>query len=113
MRGAGERFQALFRVAQLDPLKALDISERRPTGIYRPQPTAPDGRIENARSAVWAANLAAGGLSQPGGCCLWNVVGWGQTVKQWAADQGRSQEAAAGILICALGVLEAHFARRS
>ncbi len=114
MRSAGERFRELFYIAQLDPLKALDLTRARAVrgGGDRLQTKNPGARIEIARTALWQAALAAGGISQPGGSCLWQVVGLEQTVKQWAAEHGRSQETAAGILICALGALEAHFAGR-
>ena len=41
-------------------------------------------------------------------------VGWERSLKEWAIEQGWngrrvSQEAASGILIAALGALEAHF----
>ena len=57
---------------------------------------------------------AVGGLGSPAGSCLWHVVGWEQSLKEWALGQGWngrrvSQEAASGILIAALGALEAHF----
>jgi hypothetical protein len=44
------------------------------------------------------------------------VVGWQQSLKEWAIEQGWngrrvSQEAASGILIASLGTLEAHFAQ--
>jgi hypothetical protein len=42
------------------------------------------------------------------------VLGWERSLKEWALEQGWngrrvSQEAASGILIAALGALEAHF----
>ena len=65
-------------------------------------------------TAVWRAVLAVGGPASPGGSCLWHVVGWGRSLKEWALEQGWSgrrvsQEAASGILIAALGALEAHY----
>jgi hypothetical protein len=74
----------------------------------------PGPGIERARREVWNAVLAVGGLSSPGGSCLWHVVGWEKSLKEWALEQGWSgrrvsQEAASGILIGALGTLEAHY----
>src|SRR5436190_36042 len=54
MRQAGEDFRARFAVAQLDPLRALDLSQLR--GIDRslqPERLAPGLRIESSRRAVW------------------------------------------------------------
>lgn len=115
MRQAGEDFRACFATAQLDPLSAFDISrpriDRRP-GLGSSE--EPGSRIEKAREAVWRAILAVGGLKSAGGSCLWHVLGWERSLKEWALEQGWSgrrvsQEAASGVLIAALGALEAHF----
>src|SRR5436190_23891075 len=63
MRQAGEDFRARFAVAQLDPLRALDLThlrlgERAPNGDR----DGPGLRIEAARTAVWRAIQAVGGL---------------------------------------------------
>jgi len=118
MRQAGEDFRARFATAQLDPLRAPDWSRPRDGGSSRFK--AEDGpglRIEAAREAVWRAILAVGGLGSPAGSCLWHVVGWQRSLKEWALEQGWSgrrvsQEAASGILVAALGALEAHFGMR-
>ena len=115
MRQAGEDFRARFATAQLDPLRAPDWSRLRVGGS--PGFRAGDGpglRIEGARNMVWRAIGAVGGLGSPAGSCLWHVVGWERSLKEWALEQGWngrrvSQEAASGILIAALGALEAHF----
>ena len=115
MRQAGEDFRARFATAQLDPLRAPDWSRLRVGGSSRFK--ADDGpglRIEGARNAVWRAIIAVGGIGSPAGSCLWHVVGWERSLKEWALEQGWngrrvSQEAASGILIAALGALEAHF----
>jgi hypothetical protein len=115
MRQVGEDFRRRFAVAQLDPLRAVDLSQMslgdKPTrrGDY-----APGLRVETARTAVWRAIGAVGGIASPAGSCLWHVVGWERTLKEWAQEQGWagrrvSQEAASGILIAALGALETHF----
>jgi hypothetical protein len=115
MRQAGEDFRHRFALAQLDPLRALDLSRLslgdKPT---RRGDHAPGLRVEAARTAVWRAVGAVGGIASPAGSCLWHVVGWERSLKEWAQGQGWagrrvSQEAASGILIAALGALEMHF----
>jgi len=116
MRQAGEDFRDCFAVAQLDPLRAFDLSRPKigSRSGFRPV-EEPGSRIENARRRVWRATLAVGGLGSAGGSCVWHVIGWQQSLKEWALEQGWngrrvSQEAASGILIASLGTLEAHFA---
>jgi uncharacterized protein DUF6456 len=115
MRRAGDDFRARFATAQLDPLRALDYSRpRNGSGGQRNRREEPNLRVEGAREAVWRAVLAVGGLGSPGGSCLWHVVGWERSLKEWSVEQGWSgrrvsQEAASGILIAALGALEAHY----
>ena len=115
MRQAGEDFRARFATAQLDPLRAPDWSRLR-VGISSRSRAGdePGLRIEGARDVVWRAILAVGGIGSPAGSCLWHVVGWERSLKEWALEQGWSgrrvsQEAASGILIAALGALAAHF----
>jgi hypothetical protein len=114
MRQAGEDFRARFATAQLDPLRAPDWSRPRERGATRFVADEPGLRIEGARAAVWQAIQAVGGPASPAGSCLWHVVGWEQSLKEWALGQGWSgrrvsQETASGILIAALGALEVHF----
>jgi len=115
MRQAGEDFRARFATAQLDPLRAPDWSRLRVGSSSRfGAGDEPGLRIEGARNVVWRAILAVGGIGSPAGSCLWHVVGWERSLKEWALEQGWSgrrvsQEAASGILIAALGALEAHF----
>jgi hypothetical protein len=115
MRQAGEDFRARFAAAQLDPLSAFDISRPRIDRCSGSRSAEEPGlRIEKAREAVWRAILAVGGSNSAGGSCLWHVLGWERSLKEWALEQGWcgrkvSQEAASGILIAALGALEAHF----
>lgn len=115
MRQAGEDFRVRFETAQLDPLRALDLSQIRLGGDRsRSGGEGPALRIEAARNAVWRAIQAIGGIASPAGSCVWHVVGWERSLKSWAFEQGWngrrvSQEAASGILVAALGALEAHF----
>jgi hypothetical protein len=118
MRQAGEDFRARFAIAQLDPLRALDLSQFR-LGENRPQvgDKGRDLRIEAARDAVWRAIQAIGGMASPAGSCVWHVIGWERSLKAWALEQGWngrrvSQETASGILVAALGALEAHYSGR-
>jgi hypothetical protein len=114
MRQAGEDFRARFALAHLDPLRALDLSHLRlGERGSRPGNDAPSARIEAARTAVWRAVQAVGGIASPAGSCLWHVLGWERSLKEWALEQGWSgrrvsQEAASGILVAALGALEVH-----
>jgi hypothetical protein len=115
MRQAGDDFRARFALAQLDPLRALDLSRMR-LGERSPRPDndGPGLRIEAARTQVWRAIQAVGGIASPAGSCLWHVLGWERSLKEWALEQGWSgrrvsQESASGILVAALGALEAHF----
>jgi hypothetical protein len=115
MRQAGEDFRARFKTAQLDPLSALDIS-RPMTGLDSSRTFREERalRIENAREVVRRAILAVVGPGSAGGSCLLHVLGWQRSLKEWALEQGWSgrrvsQEVASGILIAALGALEAHF----
>jgi hypothetical protein len=115
MRQAGEDFRARFTVAQLDPLRAIDPAHLRfGERSLRPEREAPGMRIEMARRSVWEAIQAVGGIGSPAGSCLWHVLGWERSLKEWALERGWSgrhvsQEAASGILVAALGALEAHF----
>ena len=119
MRQAGEDFRNRFAIAQLDPLRAFDISRPRIGDRAGFRSTGgPGSRIEDARKIVWNAVVAVGGLGSAGGSCIWHVVGWQQSLKEWALEQGWngrrvSQEAASGILIASLGTLEAHFNQSS
>ena len=108
MRAAGETFRDYFAAAQLEPLRAGDLLRSGSAGRAEP-----GLRAEAAREKVWRAIVAVGGLASAGGSCLWHVVGLELALKQWALEQGWSgrrvtQEIAAGILIAALGALEAH-----
>ncbi len=75
MRQAGEDFRARFATAQLDPLRALDLSHLRlGERNLRPDGGGPALRIEAARTAVWHAVQALGGIASPAGSCLWHVT---------------------------------------
>ena len=119
MRRAGEEFRACFQAAQVDPLQARDLTkpqvdcapgfDRSPYGVLA------GSAMQRARDRVWGAILDLGGHASPGGSCLWHVVGWEKTLKEWAIEPGWggrkvSQETASGILIAALSTLEGYWA---
>jgi hypothetical protein len=95
MRQAGEDFRARFAVAQLDPLRALDLTHLRvaETGL-RPEKEAPGLRIEAARRSVWRTIQAVGGIASPAGSCLWHVLGWERPVRNGPSSRAG---AAAGL----------------
>jgi hypothetical protein len=110
---AGNRFRAIFHVAQLDPLKAADMARPVISGNRTPDIL---NKTKKARESIWSALLAVGGLHSAGGSCLWHVIGWERTLKEWALVQGWngrkvSQDMARGILIATLGTLESHYER--
>lgn len=115
MRAAGEEFRSRFHAAHLYGVKAMDLSKPLVSGgSYRHQPAR--SAEEDARQDVWRAVMAVGGPWSPAGSCLWNCVGWERPLKEWALRRGWgvsgrcvSQEAASGVLIAALGTLEAFY----
>lgn len=119
MRQAGEDFKRRFAQAQLDPIRAIDISRlRMGDRTAHREREAPGIRIEAARNAVWRTIAAVGGIASPAGSCLWHVLGWERSLKEWALEQGWSgrrvsQESASGILIAALGALEVGYRRKN
>jgi Domain of unknown function (DUF6456) len=110
MHDAARDFQAVFIIANLDPLRALPILRVPGTGR---DPDLNDRQL-HARRRVHRALEALGGLSSPAGSCVWHVVGLQRSVREWAIRQGWGgrpvrQEQAQGILVAALGVLAAHY----
>lgn len=110
MRQAGEDFHALFVRASLEPLRAADL-RRIPHGAAGHDMSE---RQAEAKRRVWRALKGVGGIASPAGSCLWHVVGCEWTVKDWALREGWggrpvSQEQAAGVLVAALGALQAMF----
>ena len=108
---AGEDFRDEFRRAHLDPLKAADLS--RPVVSGRIHDVS-SYRTERAKRAVHEAISAIGGIASLNGSCLWNVLGWEKTLRDWTAEQaniGRSIsiDNATGIMIAALVVLKKHY----
>ena len=109
MRQAGEDFHALFQRASLDPLRAPDLARTPHLGARRLDRSESQ---EAAREKLSRALAAVGGLSSPAGSCLWFVVGCENSIKDWALRQGWNgraigQEQASGVLVAALGTLQA------
>ena len=106
MLDAGREFQRSFILAQLDPLRAVDLL-RMPGCGREPEP----GNVpQAARNRVHRALLALGGHDSPAGSCAWHVLGCGRSVREWALRQGWGgrpvrQEQAQGMLVAALGLL--------
>jgi hypothetical protein len=108
MHDAAKDFQSAFIIAQLDPLRALPIV--RVPGIGR-EPELSQRQLL-ARRQVHKAMAALGGISSPGGSCVWHLVGLQRSVREWALRQGWGgrrvdQKQAQGILVAALGMLAA------
>jgi hypothetical protein len=106
MHDAAKDFQAAFIIAQLDPLRALPVLRVPGTGR---EPELNERQL-HARRRVHEAMAALGGISSPGGSCVWHVVGLQRSVREWAMRQGWNgrpvrQEQAQGMLVAALGML--------
>jgi hypothetical protein len=111
MLEAGRQFQRTFAVAQLDPLRAVDLL-RAPGGSNAPEPGM--AVLSRARERVHRALGALGGPGSPAGSCAWHVLGNGRSVREWALCQGWNnrpvrQEQAQGILVAALGMLAVYY----
>jgi hypothetical protein len=110
MRQAAEDFHALFVRAALDPLRVPDLRRTRQGG----HELDPSVRQEEARKRVWKALAVLGGIASPAGSCVWHVAGCQWNLKEWALREGwggrpLTPETASGVLVGALGVLQAHF----
>jgi hypothetical protein len=105
MHDAGRAFQRDFQFAGLDPIRARPMM----LSVGGGAPEFTESQL-HARRRVHRALEALGGIGSPGGSCLWHVLGFGCSIREWAIRQGWSgrpvrQEQAKGILIAALGVL--------
>src|SRR5215472_9985684 len=101
---AAERFRSDFQTAALQALRAAQMRERTGTTLL---PQDISFRAERARQRIYEAIQAVG---QPGGSCLWHVVGLEESRKRWVTEFPLHPESASGVLIGALGTLEAHYA---
>jgi hypothetical protein len=73
MREAGETSHALFRTAQLDPLRAIDLTPRSDKRLCLFPATSRGSQIDAARNVVWRALLAVGGIGSSAGS-LWGHI---------------------------------------
>ena len=110
MREAGENFRALFRLAHLDPLRAVDLA-KVPESVRELHVSE---RQAEARKRIDAVMRALGGHKSPAGSCIWHVVGEEKSVKDWAlraswSGRAMKPDTASGVLVGALGVLQAHY----
>ena len=109
MRAAGERFSDDFRLALLDPVRAIRLDRPRVTAGAVSQDLS--NGVLGARRRVAGARRALGGAGSPCERAAWHVLGFGHTVAEWCrADGGRMRaDTAKGILVGALGVLAVHY----
>lgn len=113
MHQAGDDFRSLFDRACFDPLQCPDISRPMVSG-RRKLSAVLNGRVEDARLAVYEAVNAVGGYDSHAGNLVINVLGWGWSIKHWSRERSRTkrpihEQEASGIFQGALGVLEKHF----
>lgn len=104
MAEAATRFRNDFLIAALQPMRAATMRERTDTPPHVPQEIS--WKAARARGRVMMAMRAVG---EPGGSCLWGVVGEEYSLKEWARTARISDENASGVLIAALGTLKAHY----
>jgi hypothetical protein len=67
-----------------------------------------------ARTRVADAIATLGGPGSPAGACVWHVVGLETSIAEWARREGWGGRPIGatqgqGVLVCALGVLAAHY----
>jgi Domain of unknown function (DUF6456) len=106
----GRRFRSDFRAAQLDQLRARDLS--RPFIDNGRRAGEMHNSAVDACERVEAALEAVGGINSVPGSCLWIVIGEEKTLKFWSSQRfaGRiTENAAPGVLIAALSCLAAHY----
>ncbi|WP_299162454.1 hypothetical protein [Accumulibacter sp.] len=110
MHDAGQEFATVFALAHLNG-PSVPTFDRIRGGQWRDSMTE---RVAFARKRIGQALDAVGGIGSPGGSAVWHVAGVGQSVKDWAAQQGwngrpLSQPEARGILVAALAMLAMHY----
>ncbi len=115
MHDAARDFQAHFTIAAYDATAAVSIV--RVVRVRGEKMTWSDDltvRQIAARDRVHDALTVLGGMTSPGGSCVWHVVGLQLSLREWAMQRGwnnrpvRPSEAS-GILISALGMLAVHY----
>ena len=115
MHQAARDFQAHFTIAAYDTTATASIVRvRRLRGEKMTWNDDVTVRQIAARDRVHDALDALGGMSSPGGSCVWHVVGLGYSLRQWATQRGWGGKLmyasqAPGVLISALGMLAVHY----
>ena len=110
MYDAGQEFATVFALAHLNGTSVPSFDRIR-GGQWRDSMTE---RVAFARKRIGEALDAVGGIGSPGGSAVWHVAGFGQSVKEWSAQEGwngrpLSQPEARGILVAALAMLTMHY----
>ena len=80
---AGRQFEEDFRLAQIDPLRAPDLS--RVPGQGGSEITTATCK---AKDRVWEALQSVGGFRSSLGRVLWHVLGEGMSLRQYAESSG-------------------------
>ena len=115
MHQAARDFQAHFTIAAYDTTATASIVRvRRLRGEKMTWNDDLTVRQIAARDRVHDALDALGGMSSPGGSCVWHVVGLQMSLREWAMQQGWNNRPlrrgeASGILLSALGMLAVHY----
>lgn len=108
---AGRRFAREFAAAQLDPLRIGPLVRVSGRGGARLE----SDELRDRRDALGRILDIFGGHGAAGARAVWYVLGAGDSLAEWARRErfghGRplGEEAARGVLVCALAVLEAHY----
>ena len=110
---AARQFQDDWERASLDPLSVPSLDRRlgQGSGLHL------NDVILSARERIWQALCGLGGHASPVGQAAWHVLGWGLTVKEFAARSqlggGRAldEKTARGLVVGACGVLAGWYER--
>lgn len=104
-RLAGDEFHRLFRLACLDGLKAAPLVR-----LAAPTKVEHHHGNEAARKRIAGAIRLLGGQTAPAASCAWHVLGLEWSLREWATKGLRcNADMARGVLVAALGALDAYF----
>jgi len=111
MHDAAAKFRAQFRTAALDGMRTMPLI-RMPRGSGA---TLTERNV-GARQQIADAIAAVGGMTSPGGSCLWHVVGLECSIREWSMRHGWNGTPilpahGQGILVGTLGALVLHYDR--
>jgi hypothetical protein len=109
MHDAAAKFRAQFRAAALDGMRTMPLI-RMPRG----HGATLTERNVGARQQIADAIAAVGGMTSPGGSCLWHVVGLEHSIREWSMRHGWNGTPilpahGQGILVGTLGELVLHY----